>query len=673
MPKLMIVESPNKVKKIASILGRDWIVQASVGHIRDLPQRELGIGLDYTLQYQATERGAGVIAKLMGFVNKADAVYLATDPDREGEAIAWHLKDALKLRSYSRVTFDSITEPVIRKAIQSPRLIDDALVAAQEARRGIDRIVGYKVSSALSRGMGVPKLSAGRVQTVALRLVVERQREIEKFKVTEHYGAEVAFDQGAWRAHWDTKPYLKGEEQYILDVQLAEAAAACRHFSVLKSETKPVKKAPPAPFTTATLLQAASVSLNMRPKDTADVAQQLFSQGLITYHRTDSPNFSEEALVLIRGYAQDTGLPVATKPRTWKSKDSAQEAHEAIRPTHLEQRTAGDTKEQQLVYSLIWHRAVASQLADAEYIENSLDLESKDSARPFRFRAVGRTLQKLGWLSLTSKDATEDADGGDDGGEEKLAENNGNVPALQPGTSRTADSGRVLNKKTRPPNAYTQASLIKKLEAEGIGRPSTYAGILTNIFTRGYVEEKKKNLAPLPLGVGIIDAVSGKFGFVEYAYTRELESALDDIAAGKNRYLDVVRTVDQHVEKELTEAIIERRPDLGGADRTFGEGAPPAEGFPCPKCKEGVVRQPRGQAFYGCNRYAQGCTFKVNIEVAKKKLTEKQIENLVTKGRVGPLKGFTAKTGKQFDGTLLCNEGTGWRTQFDQTGFNNKQ
>jgi DNA topoisomerase-1 len=667
MAKLMIVESPNKVKKIQSILGNDWIVQASVGHIRDLPRRDYGIGPDYSLHYEPTERGTSVIPKLKSFVSRADSVYLATDPDREGEAIAWHLKEALKLRSYSRVTFDSITEPVIKKAIASPRQIDGALVASQEARRGTDRIVGWKVSNALSRGMGIAKLSAGRVQTVAVRLVVERQREIDAFKKTKHFGAEVVFDGGAWKAQWDTKPYLAQDQEYILDQRIAEEAAACRQFKVTQSDTKHATKAPPAPFTTATLLQAASVTLNMKPATTADVAQSLFSQGLITYHRTDSPNFSEEALSLIRGYAKDNNLPLAPKPRTWKTKESAQEAHEAIRPTHLEQRTAGETKEEQLLYSLIWHRAVASQLADAEYTVNTLQLESENAGRRFAFRAVGRTLIKPGWRSLTSKDATEDVDAGDENAEEKAAEDNGKVPLLSVGTARTADSGKVLDKETRPPNGYTQASLIKKLEAEGIGRPSTYAGILTNILTRGYVDEKKKILVPLPLGIGIIDALVGKFAFTEYAYTRDLEEQLDHIAAGKSRFDDLIRSFDQQIDKELTTAVIEKRPDLGGSDRTFGAGGASAadDGIPCPKCGKGKVRQPKGQSFYGCNRYSEGCDFKINETISKKKLTQKQIETLVLKGRVGPLKGFRSGENKEYEATLKCSAETGWRTIFE--------
>jgi DNA topoisomerase-1 len=377
---LMIVESPNKVKKIKAILGNGWDVAASVGHIRDLPPKSLGIAApDYRLEYEYNEKGKGVVDSLKPRAARATTVYLATDPDREGEAIAWHLKETLHLKTYQRVTFDAITEQVIQKALRAPRQLDMNLVHAQEARRGADRLVGYQVSPMLSRQTGIAGLSAGRVQTVAVRFVVDRQREIDGFKVTKHFGAEAIFEDGKWTAQWDTSPFLKNKEEdkYILDPALAEKAAACRDFRVTDAATKPAKHSPPAPFTTATLLQAASVTLNFKPDQTAQLAQKLFEQGLITYHRTDSQNFSAEALSEIREYAQASGLPLPTKARTWKSKDNAQEAHEAIRPTHLQERTAGEDEDQKKLYSLIWNRAVASQLADAEYSVNTLRLEAK--------------------------------------------------------------------------------------------------------------------------------------------------------------------------------------------------------------------------------------------------------------------------------------------------------
>jgi len=664
---LMIVESPNKVKKIKTLLGSGWDVAASVGHVRDLPKKTLGVtSPDYQLQYEYTERGKGVIDGLKSRAARAETVYLATDPDREGEAIAWHLRETLKLKQYQRVTFDAITENVIQKALKTPRQLDMNLVHAQEARRGADRLVGYKVSPALSRQSGIAGLSAGRVQTVAVRLVVERQREIENFKTTKHFGAEAIFEDGLWTAQWDTAPFLKKGEKYILDAALAERAAQCRAFQVIDAATKKARQAPPAPFTTSTLLQAASVTLGFKPDQTAQLAQKLFEQGLITYHRTDSQNFSAEALAEIRAFAQANNLPIPAKPRTWKSKASAQEAHEAIRPTHLEERTAGEDEAQRKLYSLIWNRAVASQLADAEYSVNTLRLKSEQEAQTFFFKSTGRTLVVPGWRGLTAKDAAEDADDNAEGKDD----DNGKVPALAVGTELESTSTRLLNKQTKPPNGYTQASLIKKLESEGIGRPSTYPAILKNVLTRGYLVEGKKILFATDLAKLLIDALTGKFRFVEYDYTRDLEQELDDIASGKALYLTVVSALDAQLNAELSQFHMERSAELAsrpgdGSQRPASESlSADRPGIPCPKCKVGRLRQPEGKDFFGCDQFRQGCTFIVGGTVAKKKLTNEQIETLCAKGKTALLKGFTSKMGKPFDAYLVCSEATEWKTRF---------
>ena len=665
--KLMIVESPNKIKKIKAILGSGWDVAASIGHIRDLPVKSLGIEPNtYRLEYQILERSELVVAQLRQRAVRSEQVYLATDPDREGEAIAWHLQQVLNLRRYARVTFDAITENVILAAVKAPRQLNLNLVHAQEARRGADRLVGYQVSPALSRQTGIARLSAGRVQSVALRFVVDRQREIEAFKETKHFGAEAIFDNGKWRAQWDTVPFLKEGEEYILDAALAEEAAKCRLFAVTAAATKPATKAPPPPFTTATLLQAASVTLGYKPELTAQIAQRLFEEGLITYHRTDSQNFSAEALTEIRAYAASNNLPLPPKARTWKSKESAQEAHEAIRPTHLEQRYAGMDDAQKKLYDLIWTRAVASQLADAEYSVNTLTLAALDGSQPFVFKAMGRTLSKPGWRTLTAKDATEEPDSNDVEESEKQSDENGRVPALGRGTQIHADSVRVLNKQTRPPSGYTQASLIKKLEHEGIGRPSTYPAILKNIITRNYIDDSKKILRATDLGILLIDALKGHFAFLEYDYTRSLEQQLDDIAEGKAQYLNVVSSIDGQLKKELAQLHITPQTALaskGSAPALTGT-APPPGSLVCPKCKQGIVKKPNGQNFYGCSRYREGCNFSINETIAKKTLTPKQVETLCMKGKTALLKGFISKLGKPFEAYLTLGEETDWKAQF---------
>jgi DNA topoisomerase-1 len=414
------------------------------------------------------------------------------------------------------------------------------------------------------------------------------------------------------------------------------------------------------------LLQAASVTLGYKPEQTAQIAQRLFEEGLITYHRTDSQNFSAEALAEIRAYAASNNLPLPPKARTWKSKESAQEAHEAIRPTHLEQRQAGADSDQKKLYDLIWTRAVASQLADAEYSVNTLTLAAQDGSEPFVFKAVGRTLIKPGWRTLTAKDAAEEPDPNDTEDSEKQSDENGRVPALGRGTRLHADSVRVLNKQTRPPNGYTQASLIKKLEHEGIGRPSTYPAILKNIITRNYIDDSKKILRATDLGILLIDALKGHFAFLEYDYTRSLEQQLDDIAEGKAQYLSVVSSIDGQLKKELAQLHIAPQPaPASNGSKPATTGTTPSPGsLVCPKCKQGMVKKPNGQNFYGCSRYREGCNFSINETIAKKTLTPKQVETLCMKGKTALLKGFVSKLGKPFEAYLTLGEETDWKAQF---------
>jgi DNA topoisomerase-1 len=589
-------------------------------------------------------------------------VYIATDPDREGEAIAWHLIETLKLKKYQRVTFDAITESVILKAIASPRQLDMNLVRAQAARRAEDRLIGWKVSPLLSRKTGVAGLSAGRVQSVAVRLVVDRQAEIDAFRQTKHFGVEASFDDGKWKAQWDTETHLVEGQQYITDRELPTRVALCKDFRVTASETKPAAQPPKPAFTTSTMLQAGSVTLGYTPEETAALAQKLFEQGLITYHRTDSQNFSPEAIAEIRAFAEKTELPLPKEPRRWKSKDNAQEAHEAIRPTHLDQQQGGEDDRQRQLYDMIWKRAVASQLADAEYSVTRLQLTSDSGPDSFTFNAIGRVLTSQGWRALTPKDATEDAEDNDDTEENAAGVA---VPSLPIDATITASSTRIIDKQTKSPNAYTQASLIKKLETEGIGRPSTYPETLKKIIaTRKYVDEQKRKLAPTELGKMLAASLTGKFSFADYAYTRDLEQHLDDIANGKAFYSQVLLDLDTKLNAEIEALHLTPATGLTSVQNKRGQTAD-QPGFPCPKCKQGTVRKPHGQEFYGCSRYKEGCTYKVSTRIAGKAITDNQAAILITKGKVGPLKGFTSKAGKPFEASLICNEATEWKTVFD--------
>ena len=540
--KLLILESHGKVKKVQSFLGPDWKVVASVGHVRDLPVKEMGVAApDFKPHYQPTERGADVLKRLGALAKQADVVYLATDPDREGEAIAWHVADALKLKDAKRVTYGEITESAVKAAVQSPRAIDMALVAAQEGRRVLDRFCGYLVSGPLSRAVGT-RLSAGRVQSPALRLVVERERAITSFVSVTHYGAELSFE--GWKAAWVVKSWIEPGQEYFQDQALAEKMAGLRSLEILDCEESEARVAPPTPFTTSSLQQAASNALKFKPKQTMSLAQALYEQGHITYMRTDSPNLSQEAVAVIRAYADGQGWPLPDKPRTWKAKDGAQEAHEAIRPTHIEEEDAGETADEKALYRLIRVRALASQLADSVYAVRLLRLSADVDGKQATFEAKGRTLQEQGWKVLLAADEATKDDAED--------EPDNPVPALQSGAQVTALSGRVLTKKTKPPTRYTLASLVRELENRGIGRPSTFAAILDTIQTREYIKEEKRYLVPTPLGVQVVDALVNAFSFVDYAFTKEMEQALDDIASGKTKYQQVVATAFNRLMDEVT-------------------------------------------------------------------------------------------------------------------------
>jgi DNA topoisomerase-1 len=580
--RLMIVESPTKAKKINSILGGDWIVKASMGHIVELPSDGLAVEpRTYRLSYVLSPRGKEVIASLRGLAQKADEIYLATDPDREGEAISAHVKAHLNIDRYERVTFHELTESGIRTALLAPRQIDSSLVSAQEARRALDRLIGYRVSYPLSSTAGL-SLSAGRCQSPAVRLVVERQQEIDNFEPKDHFSASVEFDDGKWTAEWKTQPFLGPDDEYILDRALAERAAACRHFVVLGSSEKPQRRAPPAPLITSTLLQAAGATLGFPPALTQSLAQKLFEGGHITYHRTDSPNLSDDGISAIQALAKAEGWPIAEEPRRWPAREGAQEAHEAIRPTHIAVRDAGEEQEQAL-YRLIWRRAVASQLADARYRVVTLDLEAQSDDQRFEFLARSALLISQGWKIITADDKADD--------DEQEEENNGQVPLLQPGTEITATDGTLLCRTTKPPRRYTETSLIRKLEQIGIGRPSTFAAIVKHICDdRGYVTVENRYLAPTPAGYAVVRNLVGRFSFIDYDFTGHLEERLDLIAEGKADYLTVVSALDGKLDQELGN-LAQQRPT-----------------FPCPACAKALhLISAKGRSFWGCSGYRDGC------------------------------------------------------------------
>lgn len=641
--KLMIIESPGKIKKLTEILSDDWKIVASIGHVRDLPVNEMGVEApNFVPQYELTERGESTVAKIKNLVRQADSVYLATDPDREGESISWHLQQCLQLKNPLRITFGEITPNVVKAAILNPRSINTKRVAAQEARRVLDRLVGYMVSPKLSQING-ENLSAGRVQSVAVLLVVEREREIQVFKPTKHFGAKVIFADAKngtkWEAEWVKKgSFVSEDSPYFMDRDVANRVAGLRVFSVTSYVETTKKRSPPPPFTTSTLQQAASVKLGFDPARTMELAQKLYEQGHISYHRTDNPNVSEESLGDIYAVATEAGLEMADKPRKFEAPEGAQAGHPAITPTHWDVVSAGDDEDQIALYSLIRLRAIACQLADAEYAVRTVKLVSDEiiADKKIAFEASGKTLVYPGWLKLVNGDQTDEDD--------ETVEADNPVPALCIDDDLFASDGKLIEIDTRAPKRYTQASLIKKLEAEKIGRPATYAAIMENIVARGYVVNQKKALLPTERGELVVDSLTGIFDFMNVQFTRSVESDLDKIEQGGTTYKEVVTDVHERLLMDLNRFASTAKPRYpcalcglplrrikGKSDYFWGcsghpnctvtlpdEGGKPGQPrnanvsqFHCRKCEQPLVQKKTGGnggfKVWVCTRFAEGC------------------------------------------------------------------
>lgn len=626
--KLVIVESPAKTKTIKKYLGDGWIVDASIGHIRDLPDKSLGVDVTTLLPtYVATERGKDRIAKLKAAAAKADEVYLATDPDREGEAIAWHLQEALGLKDPKRITFNEITEKAVKAAVASPRSIDMHLVKAQEARRVLDRLVGYPCSQAVAGVLGQGK-SVGRVQSPAVKIVVLREEAIENFKVTTHYGAAVTFEAlehvtTGWQANWLTKSFLQDGQEYILDKMLAEKVAAQKYYIVKEFVDTQEKKAPSAPFTTSVLQRVASSKLKLSPKVTMQLAQKLFDGGHITYLRTDSPNLSEDAIAAILEYCRANNLPVMASGRKFKVKGNAQEAHEAIRPTHIDIINVGETPEEQALYTLIRLQAIASQMADAEYAVRKVTLQSEDpvDGKPVVLTASGRVLTAAGWQTIFKDDVA------DDGAEETESDeqNENAIPELRPDSRLLVQSTRLLTKQTKPPSRFTDGLLVAQLEKAGIGRPATYAAILNNIIeSKGYLEiDKKRMLRPTAAGRELVAMANDAFCFMDLDFTKDLELDLDDIAEGKKDYNTVVFAANTKLLSEL---------------KAFNG----KHSYPCPDCGKPLMHRQKapdkkgkgGYDFWGCSGYPE-CSYNAKNDAGK---VGAKIEKKVSTGEVTAFK-----------------------------------
>lgn len=525
---LFIVESPGKIKKIESILGSNFKVAASLGHIRDLPVNEMGIEYDsWKLKYILTDKGKKTYSNLKALADRADRVYFATDLDREGEAIAWHLAVMLKVpvERALRVKFNSITKEAITKAVASPGTIDLGLVRAQEARRALDRLVGYMISPVLSRKMQL-KLSAGRVQSVMLRLIVDRFLENKRFEAKSYFGAELDF--GSFKAIWDVSSWLNEGEKYNFDRSLAEEAASVTgQVTVVGVESKLRKRMPGAPFTTSGM-QKAATKVGITMAETMKAAQELYEKAFITYHRTDSVALAPESIDMIRSFAKSRSLPLPEKPNVFKSKvANAQEAHEAIRPTDLSVESVEGVSEAAVkIYELIYKQTLASQLAPAQIRDKSVRLESE--CGQFEYEVKGSVVVEPGFMVFSGQ--SEDAI----------------LPNLIKGQLVSVHEGRVLDQKTKAPALYTEASILSRLETLGVGRPATWAVVITNIQRRGYIGVKSKALFPTDVGIQLREALDG-FGFMEYEFTARSEDDMDLVSNGELSYSDCVNRVFKQV------------------------------------------------------------------------------------------------------------------------------
>ncbi len=587
--KLVIVESPAKAKTIEKYLkGIDasggFVVRASVGHVRDLPKsnaKAIDIPGGFVPHYVVTPGKEKVISELRDLSKKAREVILATDPDREGEAIAWHIKEELGLKKPKRIVFHEITKEAIAEALAHPRPIDEHLRYAQEARRVLDRLVGYDLSGLIWKKVRYG-LSAGRVQSPALRIIMEREREIRAF-VPEKYWVITANTETKSK-----KPLtLSCVEEPRDEALVGKIVGAVKKdgLAVADVAESEMKRSPRPPFTTSTLQQAASSRLGFSPSNTMRIAQKLYEAGLITYMRTDSVNVSAGArAAMLAHIAKKYGKDYAASHAYKTASKNAQEAHEAIRPTAVAKESAGTTPEQKRLYELIWRRAVASQMADARLLKTKIVAKTKDENLP-AFAANGSQIVFDGWLKADPLSAGDDVV----------------LPAVEEGEALAVRDVAAQEKETTPPDRYTEAGLVKELEKRGIGRPSTYASIMKTLQDRQYVVKEGRSLIPTDVGDVVSSFLEKYFPtYISDTFTAEMEDELDDIAKGSREYEKTLRDFYGPFHKDVQAKGKEagKLTDLGEAPKEF----------PCPECGAPMVyKLSRIGKFMSCSRFPD-CT-----------------------------------------------------------------
>lgn len=689
---LVIVESPAKAKTINKYLGDDYIVKSSVGHIRDLPVsgsggtkvdpkerarqaaqtrkmdpetkaryqkqkahdqliRRMGVDPenDWEAQYEILPGKEKVVSELQRLANNADAVYLATDLDREGEAIAWHLKEAIggEDDKYRRVVFNEITKRAIQQAFSEPTDVDTNRVKAQQARRFLDRVVGYMVSpllwSKIARG-----LSAGRVQSVAVRLIVEREREIRAFVPEEYWELDALLTPPEQKnvgipfevAKYGNKPYRPTNEQASSEhvERLKALADDDQQFRVTKREDKPTKSRPAAPFITSTLQQAASNRLGFSVKKTMTLAQRLYEAGYITYMRTDSTNLSQDAIQSARGYIQagfgDDYLP--EKPRYYTSREGAQEAHEAIRPSDVKQRAqdiSGLEKDAERLYDLIWRQFVACQMTDAQFLSTSVTVVAGD----YQLKTRGRIIRFDGFQKVQPPSGRKDQDV--------------ELPDISEGDRMSLSELTPSQHFTKPTPRYTEASLVKELEKRGIGRPSTYASIISTIQERGYVRLENRRFYAEKLGDIVTDRLYESFtNLLDYDFTARMEEELDEIAEGSEDWKQVLNEFYERFSEQLRQAE--------SAENGMRSNTPIDTDIECPDCGRAMqIRVASTGVFLGCSGYSlppkERCKKTINLIPGDEAVSSDEDEDGEGESRLLREKHRCPKCGTAMDSYLI--------------------
>ncbi len=679
--ELVIVESPSKAKTIEKYLGSDYKVKASMGHLRDLPKSKLGVDVEHGFEpeYIAVKEKKELIEELKDDSKKAPVVYLATDPDREGEAISWHLKELLGLSDAKakRVTFNEITKKVVTESIQNPRAIDQDLVDAQQARRVLDRLVGYEISPLLwkkvKRG-----LSAGRVQSVATRMVVDRENEIRAFQSEEYWLLDAFLKRTCEENPFRARFY--GTKDKKIELHSAEEVTAIKNdlekqpYVVASVKRSEKQRSPAPPFITSTLQQEASRRLNMTPRRTMSVAQQLYegveidgrgSIGLISYMRTDSLRLSDEAIASARGFINEKygAEYVPAQPRRFKTKAGAQDAHEAIRPTDImltpEVVRKNLTQEQYRLYRIIWGRFTACQMANAVYDNVAVDIENGE----YLFKASSSAMKFAGYTAVYEESQDED---------QKQTETL--LPDIREKDVLLQDRLVEEQQFTQPPARYTEATLIRAMEEKGIGRPSTYAPTISTITSHDYVMKEGKYLKPTPLGEVVTKLMMDHFSdIVDLTFTNHMEARLDDIESGKIAWREVLQEFysDFEAEMKAAETAMDGKrikiPDIvsdevcdvcgkpmlvkkgrfgsflgcsGFPDCTFTK--PIVEEMPgkCPKCGSKILKRTskKGYVFYACER-GTDCGF-ITWDVPTKGICPQCGKTLFKRSGRGPMKSF---------------------------------